>query len=434
MPLVTFTVTRDAGYENYIDFVSQTGAPSFTMVPNPGTVQQNLPEGTTYTLSGRSNQSTTISWQQQGSQQVGLEDGGGEDYNDLQVSVDIGEFNSISGNQVTYTSSAVSIFTFTVDKNNIQLGQSVVFTWTSTGGTTANINTSPVNPNFGTLYVTPLSTAVNGSWVLRVENGLGQFDTAVVFITVTSPAPTISSFTASPTSIVNGSSSTLTWSYTNGTSASINQGVGVVTLSPNSKSVTPTIDTIYTLTVTGPGGTVSTPVTVTVNQIPAVTLTTPVDVLYGSQTRIDYTAQSCDISLSITPTYNYDTGSVIGAAVTIPPSASTITGFINTVIPYTTSGPRSVSYRIAGVGSGGPAAITKPINVIIDEQPDLFDIPSSVGLTPNQINVITPDPLGLIPIPILTILGVDIPVEITANAPIQISINGGNWLDIRQSP
>ncbi len=74
--------------------------------------------------------------------------------------------------------------------------------------------------------------------------------------------------------------------------------------------------------------------------------------------------------------------------------------------------------------------VTVTVTIIIDQQPDSFVIPASEGLTPNQINVVSPS----LPDPALTILGINVPVEITANAPIQISINGGNWLDIRQSP
>jgi len=77
------------------------------------------------------------------------------------------------------------------------------------------------------------------------------------------PPPVISSFTAQPVSIPSGRSSTLSWTVTNATSLSIDQGVGDVT-GRTTATVSPTIDTTYTLTATGAGGsaTRSTPVTV----------------------------------------------------------------------------------------------------------------------------------------------------------------------------
>ena len=80
------------------------------------------------------------------------------------------------------------------------------------------------------------------------------------------PSPVISSFTASPSSIVNGASTTLSWSVTNATSLSINQGVGTVT--GNSISVSPNTTTTYTLTATNNGGNMTSSATVTVTAAP----------------------------------------------------------------------------------------------------------------------------------------------------------------------
>ena len=68
------------------------------------------------------------------------------------------------------------------------------------------------------------------------------------------PKPVISSFTASPSSIERGQSSTLRWSVENATSVTIDQGVGSVQ-SNGSRDVYPTSSTTYTLTARGPGGT-----------------------------------------------------------------------------------------------------------------------------------------------------------------------------------
>ena len=64
----------------------------------------------------------------------------------------------------------------------------------------------------------------------------------------------MSQFTAEPTSIQRGQSSTLRWQVTGQvTSVSINEGVGTVQ-STGSSRVSPSNSTTYTLTATGPGG------------------------------------------------------------------------------------------------------------------------------------------------------------------------------------
>src|SRR5262245_48053295 len=65
-------------------------------------------------------------------------------------------------------------------------------------------------------------------------------------------APTIS-FSASPSSIDEGACSTLSWSTSNATTVSIDNGVGNVD-SSGSKQVCPTSTTRYTLTAAGAGG------------------------------------------------------------------------------------------------------------------------------------------------------------------------------------
>lgn len=81
-------------------------------------------------------------------------------------------------------------------------------------------------------------------------------------------APTVAQFTAEPTSIQRGQSSTLRWEVTGAvTSVSINQGIGTVQ-STGSSRVNPSDSTTYTLTATGPGGSASLSATVNVSAPP----------------------------------------------------------------------------------------------------------------------------------------------------------------------
>jgi len=94
-------------------------------------------------------------------------------------------------------------------------------------------------------------------------------------VIVNSPTVTLS---ASPTSINSGDSATLSWTSTNATAVSIDNGVGSVSpVGGGSVTVSPTTPTTYTITATGPGGTATAQATVYVTQpapppVPALTV------------------------------------------------------------------------------------------------------------------------------------------------------------------
>ena len=84
----------------------------------------------------------------------------------------------------------------------------------------------------------------------------------------TPKAPTIAQFTAEPTSIQRGQSSTLRWEVSGDvTNVSINQGIGTVQNTGN-RRVFPSDSTTYTLTASGPGGNTTSSVTVEVTAPP----------------------------------------------------------------------------------------------------------------------------------------------------------------------
>jgi peptidoglycan-associated lipoprotein len=85
--------------------------------------------------------------------------------------------------------------------------------------------------------------------------------------TPTPAAPVINSFTAEPSTVEAGQSSTLRWSITGATDMSINNGVGAVQ-SNGQRQVFPRASASYTLTARGPGGMDSRAVTVEVTSAP----------------------------------------------------------------------------------------------------------------------------------------------------------------------
>lgn len=78
-------------------------------------------------------------------------------------------------------------------------------------------------------------------------------------------APQITAFTASPSSVATGGQTTFTWTVTNATSLSIDQGVGDVT-GQTSRTVTVSQATTFTLTATGAGTPATRSVSVTTHR------------------------------------------------------------------------------------------------------------------------------------------------------------------------
>ncbi|MBI5085421.1 MAG: OmpA family protein [Acidobacteria bacterium] len=81
------------------------------------------------------------------------------------------------------------------------------------------------------------------------------------------PAAVINSFTAEPSTIIRGESSTLRWSVANATAVSIDGGIGTVPAS-GSRQVYPSANTTYRMTAKGGGGDAIAAVTVTVTTPP----------------------------------------------------------------------------------------------------------------------------------------------------------------------
>ena len=105
-------------------------------------------------------------------------------------------------------------------------------------------------------------TIIRGSMTIAdgttIIGGLGRIILSV-------PPPKINSFTANPVTIDPGGSSTLSWSITNATSASIDHGVGSVNSAAGSASLCPASNTTYTMTAANGVGSSTAQTTVTVS-------------------------------------------------------------------------------------------------------------------------------------------------------------------------
>jgi hypothetical protein len=165
-----------------------------------------------------------------------------------------------SGSSQNGTPPAPVISSFTADSPTVAPGQATTLRWSVANATSISIDHGVGAVGGTSVAVTPTDTTT----YTLTATGAGGTTTAATTVTVRAPAPVISSFSASPASIAAGGSSTLSWSVGNATSLSIDQGVGSVT-GLTSIAVSPTIDTTYTLTATGPGGTATRSTSITVH-------------------------------------------------------------------------------------------------------------------------------------------------------------------------
>ena len=182
------------------------------------------------------------------------------------------------------------------------------------------------------------------------------------------PLPVVSSFTATPPSIVSGGSATLAWTVSGATSLSIDHGVGTVT--GTSISVAPTVTTTYTLTATNAGGPATSTATVTVTPFPVPVVAS-------------FTATPSSIGRGASATLAW---SVTGAtSIAIAPGVGTVTGTSVTVTPIETT-----TYTLTATNAGGPATATATVNI-----PAASLLFTSASGGPGMLGEMTELPLGL---------------------------------------
>jgi hypothetical protein len=181
-----------------------------------------------------------------------------------------------------------SSVTITVTTTNVLNG--TILYWRAGSSTiTTSTNLSPTSSSV-TINNNTATFNINATADSLTESGTQSFyvnlykesafttllaNTSVITINDTSqtPAAPTGSFTASPTSINSGNSSTLSWNISNVTSITIDQGVSDPsipagnTTSSGTRSVSPTSTTTYTLVASGPGGSLTLQATVTVQSL-----------------------------------------------------------------------------------------------------------------------------------------------------------------------
>jgi hypothetical protein len=182
---------------------------------------------------------------------------------------------------------AASIGAFPATPNSIQAGQSTSLAWTSANATSCaasggdnadgwNGSTEPVVSTGTTIG--PINTAGTYVYTLTCSGVGGTSPPSSINVTVNSlpPTPSIASFTATPSTVTAGGSTSLAWSSNNASTCTPGGGTGsdgwTGAQAPSSTGVTvgplSSGPVTYTLTCTGSGGTSpASSATVTVNPV-----------------------------------------------------------------------------------------------------------------------------------------------------------------------
>ena len=352
---------RIAAYSDAADAFSPSITVTWT-VPTPDPVIDSFSASSTLITVG---QSTTLSWSTTNATSTSIDQG-------------VGSVTPVASGSKSVTPTATTTYTltagggpgataatatvtvkvkpridsFTASSTTITVGQSSTLRWRTTNATSTSINkgVGSVTPvASGSKSVTPTETT---TYTLTAGNAAGS-NTRTVTIRV---KPRIDSFSADPTTITAGGSSTLEWETTNATSTSINKGVGSVTpVASGSESVSPTETTTYTLTARNSAGrnTRSVKVTVTEPDCPVI----------GS-----FTASSTSITVGGSTTLRWTTTDA---------TSTSIDQGVGSVTPVA-SGSKSVSpatttkYTLTAGGVSGCTAATDAVTVKVKPRIDSF--------------------------------------------------------------
>lgn len=337
-----------------------------------------------------------------------------------------GESGAVYMFVTTYDRPSASI---SVSPSSIIRGQTATLTWSAGGDaetfTITSIGTVGRN---GSLTVSPTSTI---EYVFTVSNPVYSV-TARAQLTVY--VPPVVNLTVDKSTIIRGESTTLRWSTTgDADTMTVSPGIGNVPINSNSP-ISPTVTTTYTATASGLGGTGSDELTVTVLQPPSISISGPINVKYGTESvTISIEATNSDGAISLNQTYRYNDNSVSKPTIQIPNSRGDEVNIVYEVpITWDNFGPRSIEMTFTVDGYGTlTASDTIIIPAIIDETPDVIDIPQTEDKVRDEEPIVTPD--VEVTSEQIVISDIDIPVEVKADAPIQIEIDNSNvWLNIRE--
>jgi hypothetical protein len=214
-----------------------------------------------------------------------------------------------------------AIQAFSATPDSLNTGATARLKWSAPGATWFYVE-ADVGNDPGQFFTTSavVKPAATTTYTLTAHNAAGtDVKTLVVPVAAPLPKPTISSFTAAPSSVVVGGATTLSWAVNGATSLAISPDVGAV--AGTRVTVSPTTTTTYTLTAKNSGGTVTKKTTVTVTPpapVIAAFTASPATITQGASTALNWSIDGA-ATVSISPAI----GVVLGSSLTVQPSATT---------------------------------------------------------------------------------------------------------------
>ena len=298
--------------------------------------------------------------------------------------------NNVKGNTTataTVTVQAAAavpvVNSFAASPTTVTEGSSTASTlsWDTSGavGWTLSDGTNPIDipqSATGSVDVTPTATT---TYTLTATNSQGDTTaTATVTVQPAATAPTINSFTANPTSIAQGDTTTLSWDVSGATSLSMSDGTNPITIAQTATGtvdVTPTqTGTVtYTLTATNSQGSVTATADVTVSAVTGPTITNlQATIAMGS---------TVDLSWQQTGATTFDIYAVLNTDSTDQQLIqSGVTGTTATIaIPASTR----QTVRVVATGPGGSATADVTLTNVVTSNAD-YDPYMLQGHTPDS--------------------------------------------------
>lgn len=247
-----------------------------------------------------------------------------------------------------------TINSFAAGPESISPGSSSTLSWSTSGAATIAI-TPGTFTSTSVRGSTNVSPTVTTTYTLTATDTAGSATSTQTITVGAEGKPAISSFTASPTTINAGSSSTLSWSTSGATGIAIAPGTFTSTSADGSTTVSPTATTTYTLTATDAAGSVTSTQAVTVNtgSKPAISSFTasPASVNSGSSSMLSWTTSGAT-SIAIAP--GTFTSTLATGSTSVSPTATTT----YTLTANNASGSTTSTAIVTLTAPGGALTIT----------------------------------------------------------------------------
>jgi phospholipase C len=242
--------------------------------------------------------STTLSWTSSNATSVTIDNGIGAvalsdsrqvspGSNATYIATATGAGGGVATASVNVTVVPKPTISIVINPSTVKAGSTATLTWNSSNATSVTFDNDIGSvPPSGSRPVTPADTTS----YTATATGLAGSVTASASVDVVFP-PTLT-FSATPASIIQGGSTSLSWTSSNADSVSIDNNLGVQPAN-GSVIVSPKSTTAYVATATGPGGTVSSTFKVDVSNAPPPTVSitaTPETISAGQAATLAWTS------------------------------------------------------------------------------------------------------------------------------------------------